>query len=48
MYPRSLKPADTDNSKKEKEKKNVNQRAVVHISSLMCVKGEGLLCGMEI
>lgn len=42
IYPRPLKPVDTDNYE------NVNQRAVVHISPLMCVEGEGPLCGMEI
>lgn len=42
IYLRPLKPVDTDNYE------NVNQRAVVHISPLMCVEGEGLLCGMEI
>lgn len=35
-------PIDTDNYK------DVNRWAVVHTSSLMCVKMEGLLCGMEI
>ncbi len=42
FYPKSLLPVETDNYK------NVNHRAAVHISSLMWVEGEGLLCGMEI
>lgn len=42
IYPKSVLPVETDNYK------NVNHQAVVHISSLMWVEGEGLLCGMEI
>lgn len=41
IYPNSLLSLKTDNYK------NVNHWAV-HISSLMLVEGEGLLCGMEI